>query len=104
MTDKHKDPVQEKKQEKLPLGAVVDKPGSSLSNKTGSWRTFKPVVTDKCVACGLCTWYCPEGCITIKDMGAGKKKAVIGYDYCKGCLICIGQCPSKAITAEREKK
>lgn len=87
----------------LSLGAVVDEPGSSKANKTGSWRTFRPLVSDKCIACGLCVQYCPEGCIRIVEKG-GKKKAVIDYDYCKGCLICVGQCPSKAITSERERK
>ncbi|MBW1840097.1 MAG: 4Fe-4S binding protein [Deltaproteobacteria bacterium] len=89
--------------DKVSLGAVVDKPGSSSSNKTGSWRTFKPLVTDKCIGCGMCVWYCPEGCIEIKEKN-GKKRAVIDYDYCKGCLICIGQCSVKAIESEREKK
>jgi pyruvate ferredoxin oxidoreductase delta subunit len=88
---------------KLSTGAVVDKPGSSASNKTGSWRTFKPIVTDKCIACGICVQFCPEGCIEVKQKD-GKKKAVINYDYCKGCLICVGQCPSKAIQSERGKK
>ncbi|MCK4714926.1 MAG: 4Fe-4S binding protein [Candidatus Aenigmarchaeota archaeon] len=36
--------------------------------------------------------------------GAGKKKAVVDYDYCKGCLICMGECPHKAIESERDKK
>ncbi len=87
---------------KLATGAVSDKPGSSRSNKTGSWRTFKPRVTDKCIACGICTQFCPEGCIKISKV-KGKKKAVIDYDYCKGCLICVGQCPSKAIESGRER-
>jgi pyruvate ferredoxin oxidoreductase delta subunit len=87
---------------KLSTGAVVDMPGSSRSNKTGSWRTFKPNVTDKCIACGICVQFCPEGCIEVRKTG-GKKKAVINYDYCKGCLICVGQCPSKAIDSERER-
>ncbi len=89
--------------DKLNPGAVADRPGSSRQNKTGSWRTFKPIVTDKCTGCGLCVQYCPEACIEVKAVG-GRKKAVINYDFCKGCLICLGECPQKAIKSEREEK
>ena len=90
------------------LGGVVDKPGSSKQNKTGSWRTFKPIVTDRCIACGICIQYCPEACIEVRSVKGSKapsgKKAMIDYDFCKGCLICLGECPHKAIESEREKK
>ena len=85
------------------IGGVADKPGSSRKNKTGSWRTFKPIITGKCIACGICVHYCPEACIEVKTVG-GKKRAVVDYDYCKGCLICMGECPHKAIKSERDKK
>ncbi len=83
-------------------GAVVDKPGSADSNKTGSWRTFKPVITDRCVACGICTWYCPDSAIEVRQVN-GKRKAVVNYDYCKGCLICMNECPHDAIEKEMDK-
>ena len=67
-------------------------------NKTGSWRTFRPVVTEKCVGCGVCVKHCPDIAIKIEN-----KKAVIDYDYCKGCMICTQVCPFKAITKEEEK-
>lgn len=76
-------------------GATVREAGSSIKNKTGSWRTFKPVLDkDKCVNCENCLLFCPEGCIT-KDIN-------INYDYCKGCGICANECPVKAIKMERE--
>jgi len=81
------------------IKCVIKKPGSSVEVKTGSWRTFKPLVTVKCIGCGTCVQFCPEGCIKIEN-----KKAVIDYDYCKGCLICISECPVKAIESEREVK
>lgn len=94
--------------EKLTLGAVADKPGSSRANKTGSWRTFKPIITDKCIACGICVQYCPEACLEVKKVEGAKtktgKKAVVDYDFCKGCLICMGECPHKAIESELDKK
>ena len=85
------------------VGGVVDEPGSSRQNKTGSWRTFRPIITDKCIGCGICVHYCPEACMEIKKTG-GKKKVVVNYDFCKGCLICMGECPHKAIESERDKK
>ena len=94
--------------DKLTIGAVADKPGSSRANKTGSWRTFKPIITDKCVACGICVQYCPEACMEIKKVPGAKtksgKKVVVNYDFCKGCLICMGECPHKAINQELDKK
>ena len=85
------------------VGGVVDKPGSSRQNKTGSWRTFRPIITDRCIGCGICVHYCPEACMEIKDVN-GKKRVVVNYDFCKGCLICMGECPHKAIESERDKK
>jgi pyruvate ferredoxin oxidoreductase delta subunit len=84
---------------KVEVKGAIKKPGSSVEVKTGSWRTFKPVVTVKCIGCGTCVQFCPEGCIKIDN-----KKAVIDYDYCKGCLICITECPVKAIKSETEVK
>jgi len=78
---------------------IVYDVGSTKKNKTGKWRNFRPVVTDKCTGCGICVQFCPEGAIKIVN-----KKAVIDYDYCKGCLICVNECPIKAITTEKEKK
>ena len=83
----------------MEVGGVIKKPGSSKQVKTGSWRTFKPIVTDKCIGCGICVQFCPEGCMKIKD-----KKVEIDYDYCKGCLICVNECPKKAITCKKEEK
>jgi len=82
--------------------AVIREPGSSMENKTGSWRTFRPVhVEGRCTGCGICTWYCPDQAIRVVEKG-GKKHAEINYDYCKGCLICVNECPSKALKAEKE--
>ena len=86
------------KKEKIEIGAMSWQ--STLDRKTGSWRSFKPVVTDKCTGCSTCVSICPEVCISLE--GEGKKKANINYDYCKGCLICMTQCPFKAIEKEEE--
>jgi 2-oxoacid:acceptor oxidoreductase delta subunit (pyruvate/2-ketoisovalerate family) len=77
------------------IGGIVNIPGSTRNNKTGSWRTFKPNLDkDECVDCDNCIMFCPEGSIN--------KDHDIDYDYCKGCGICEVECPVKAIKMERE--
>lgn len=64
-----------------------------MVEKTGSWRTLRPVVDmEKCIGCGVCDSFCPEAAINMVE-----KKAVINYDYCKGCGVCANECPQKAI-------
>jgi 2-oxoacid:acceptor oxidoreductase delta subunit (pyruvate/2-ketoisovalerate family) len=79
----------------------ISKPGTSLKVKTGEWRTsLKPVVdSKKCLKCGICMGYCPEGIL-----GKPGETPDIDYDYCKGCGICAAECPAKAIHMEREEK
>jgi len=81
---------------KYPIG----KAGTSVENKTGDWRTFKPMIDrNKCTKCRICIIYCPEGCMAFGKDG----KAEIDYDYCKGCGICANLCPVKCITMEKDK-
>jgi len=87
--------------EKIETGCRTSKPTSD--RKTGSWRTFMPVITNKCTGCSTCVGYCPEGCINLIEV-KDKKKAKVDYDYCKGCLICMTECPFKAIEKREEEK
>ncbi len=50
----------------------------------------------KCIKCGICYIFCPEGCI------GQNKKGHFEADlyYCKGCGICASACPRKAITLQ----
>ncbi|MDI6639651.1 MAG: 4Fe-4S binding protein [Methanocellales archaeon] len=84
---------------KLSIGAVTE-PGSTRINKTGSWRTFKPIIdVEACVGCGMCSMFCPEGVVyEVED------KYTIDYDYCKGCGVCAHECPSGAIEMVIEEK
>jgi len=71
-------------------------PGWSRDNKTGSWRTEKPIkVDEKCTNCDLCWLFCPEGCIE-------RGSYAVDYEYCKGCGICARECRPGALTMERE--
>ncbi|WP_297416708.1 pyruvate synthase subunit PorD [Thermococcus sp.] len=87
--------------EKMTPGAIATIPGSSVINKTGSWRVFMPEFNrDKCVRCYLCYIYCPEPAIYLDE----ENFPVFDYDYCKGCGICANECPTDAIIMVRESK
>jgi 2-oxoacid:acceptor oxidoreductase delta subunit (pyruvate/2-ketoisovalerate family) len=77
------------------FGPLTSKSGTSMKNKTGSWRiTNKPKFLKKeCIACNMCVLICPEGCIT----GEGKNTYICDYNYCKGCGNCVAICPKKDI-------
>jgi pyruvate ferredoxin oxidoreductase delta subunit len=76
---------------KITIGAVVEEPGSSLANKTGSWRSGKKPVRnkEKCIKCMRCWLFCPDNAIS--------ENIETNYDYCKGCGICAAECPVKCI-------
>ena len=89
-----------KKKMKFLPGAVIDEPGNSRRNKTGTWRTDRPVINkEKCTACGICWIVCPDNSPFRKG-----KVFDINYDYCKGCLICMKECPFKAIDSVDEER
>jgi len=68
-------------------------PGSFVTNKTGGWRTFAPILIEsKCTNCLICWFYCPDGAIL-----RGDKHITVNYDYCKGCGICVEVCAPKAL-------
>jgi pyruvate ferredoxin oxidoreductase delta subunit len=82
---------------KITTGAVIETPGSTTANKTGGWRTFKPVRNKECcIKCGLCWVYCPDNAIN-QEFDAN-------LDYCKGCGICASICPKTCIHMEKEEK
>ncbi|NCN22376.1 4Fe-4S dicluster domain-containing protein [Candidatus Falkowbacteria bacterium] len=88
----------------MAIKKLIAEPNSSLKNKTGPWRTHKPI-TDRniCISCGLCAKICPENCIEMKKVKSyDKLKPVTDYDYCKGCALCVKECPVKAIRMEED--
>jgi pyruvate ferredoxin oxidoreductase delta subunit len=85
----------------IPPGGIITRAGSALENKTGSWRSFRPVIDEsKCINCSFCISNCPDNAITFIN---GKRQAV-NMDYCKGCGICGSICPVKCIKMVEETK
>lgn len=81
-------------------GNCVHNVGNTTVNKTGGWRTFKPVINhDSCKHCKICYQFCPDG-IIYWEKG---KDIVIDYDFCKGCGICANECPQQSIVMIREE-
>ncbi len=81
----------------LPIGGIVERPGSALDFETGDWRSERPVWhEDKCIQCLLCWVFCPDSAILVKD----EKVEGIDLRYCKGCGICANECPPKARAIE----
>ena len=69
-------------------------------NRTGGWRTFKPVIDlEKCTGCSICWQVCPDTSIKWE----GDHPEVL-YSHCKGCGICATECPADAIEMELEVK
>jgi pyruvate ferredoxin oxidoreductase delta subunit len=81
-------------------GCMVFRPGNASEYHTGSWRAKRPIWDNsKCIKCGVCYIYCPEGCIT--EVADGFFEA--NFDYCKGCGICAHECWPKAIVMVNEE-
>ena len=82
-------------------GAISTEPGSSRVYKTGAWRSQKPTYDFKrCIKCGICQLYCPEGCIQEDEEGYFEAD----FDYCKGCGICARECWPRAIAMVDEEE
>jgi pyruvate ferredoxin oxidoreductase delta subunit len=84
----------------LEVGCIVTEPGSSREYRTGDWRSQRPTYNfNKCIKCGLCQIYCPEGCIGQNAEGYFQANLF----WCKGCGICSRECPTKVISMVNEE-
>ncbi|MDR3204607.1 MAG: 4Fe-4S binding protein [Deltaproteobacteria bacterium] len=89
------------KASELPLGFTAPA-GSTVEFKTGDWRSVRPVLDrSKCVYCGFCYYYCPDG--AYQDMGTEEKYYKVNLDFCKGCGVCAHECPKKALEMTLEE-
>ena len=85
----------------IEIGSTVTDAGSASRYKTGDWRSQKPIFDlEKCIKCGLCYIYCPEGCINQNAQGDFEADMY----YCKGCGICARECPKDVITMVEEEE
>lgn len=83
----------------LPVGCVVTDAGNTRAFCTGNWKSQRPEWLDsKCIKCGICSIFCPEGCI--KQQKDGFFRADLFY--CKGCGICARECWTQAIKMVEE--
>lgn len=89
--------MNEKSIKGMAINDCTRKGGKYVAN----WRVKRPEINlEKCVACGLCVTYCPEGAIERGNDG----KPVIDYRFCKGCGVCAYECPQEAIIMLEEGK
>jgi pyruvate ferredoxin oxidoreductase delta subunit len=85
----------------LEIGCIVTEPGSAKIYQSGSWRSQRPTYNfDRCIKCGLCAIFCPEGCIGPNKDGHFEADLY----YCKGCGICARECWPKVITMVEEEE
>ena len=78
----------------LTYGCEIYESGTSRLIMTGEWRSKIPLWDEaKCKQCLLCTPFCPDSSIPVKD----GKRSDFDYDHCKGCGICFKVCPFQAI-------
>ena len=83
----------------LEIGSIVTEPGSASAYRTGDWRSQRPTYDfTKCIKCGICYIFCPEGCV--EQNAGGDFEA--NLFYCKGCGICARECWTKVITMVEE--
>ena len=87
------------KWDELKVGCVVTDVGNTKAFCTGNWKSQHPEWLDsKCIKCGICAIFCPEGCIRQQKDGYFRADLF----YCKGCGICSHECWTQAIKMVEE--
>jgi pyruvate ferredoxin oxidoreductase delta subunit len=83
------------------VGAIIADPGSARQYESGTWRSQRPTYDFKrCIKCGMCAMFCPEGCIGPNEEGYYEADMF----YCKGCGICANECWTRVITMVEQKE
>ena len=85
----------------MEIGSIVVEPGNTREYKTGDWRSQVPTYNfNRCIKCGMCQLFCPEGCIEQNPEGCFEANLF----WCKGCGICARECPTAVITMMEEEE
>ena len=85
----------------IEIGSIATEPGSASQYQTGYWRSQRPTYDfNRCIKCGLCQMFCPEGCIGQNPEGYFEAD----FFYCKGCGICARECWTKVVTMVDEEE
>lgn len=85
----------------LDIGSIVTEPANARQYQTGYWRSQRPTYDfNRCIKCGLCQMFCPEGCVVQNPEGYFEADMF----YCKGCGICARECWTKVITMVDEEE
>jgi pyruvate ferredoxin oxidoreductase gamma subunit len=80
-------------------GCIIAEAGSAKQYRTGDWKSERPVWNhERCIKCGICYLFCPEGCIREREDGYFDANLF----YCKGCGICARECWTEAIKMVEE--
>ena len=83
----------------MEIGTIFTEPGNTAEYKTGDWRSQAPTYNfDRCIKCGMCQLFCPEGCIEQNEDGY----FTANLYWCKGCGICARECPTGVISMVEE--
>ena len=83
------------------IGSIATEPGNASQYRSGDWRSQRPTYDfNRCIKCGLCQIFCPEGCIERNPDGYFEANLY----YCKGCGICARECWTKVITMIDEEE
>jgi pyruvate ferredoxin oxidoreductase delta subunit len=85
----------------MTIGCIAVEPGNARQYRSGDWRSQRPTHDfTRCIKCGLCQIYCPEGSVFQNDDGYFDADMY----HCKGCGICAKECPTGVITMVDEEE
>ena len=76
------------------FGGALKNVGMGCASRTGKLEqhsTTRPYVRPSCIACGICSPWCPVSAISVGE------QAVIDDERCIGCGECVVVCPAGAI-------